>query len=308
MANVIVPTEKPMSGVIPVEYAGFLARYLNLSTQKVVHHNIKNFLQFLAQARCPIDKVTQSILNVYLDALRKSGLSNAAYNQNVSNIKKFLEYNGKRGFEYKTARVESYGKMKLVSEQGFKNILQFLVGKKDMAEKKHGKYLRDYVLFNVLYLTGLRKAEVIGLKHENIRLEGDKVVYQAICKGGKEIKKEFPASLVNDLKSLKQLEGKGDTDFIFTSQYSKRGKRMSGRALNRILNLYYKRLNGGAETVTVHSIRNLSALKVYGITRDITRTQAHLNHANLNTTQIYLRKMQTAGIDYYREMADAMHN
>lgn len=291
---------------LPIGYMGFLARYENENTQKIVNHNIKNFAEFLRANNILVEKVDQNIINIYLLSLRNRGLKNATYNLNVSNIKKFLEHFGKTGFEFKTERAEAYGNTKLVSEQGFKNVMQYLDTKRATDGNKQTKYLRDYILFNILYLTGLRKNEVMSLKHGDIILEGGEYVYQARLKRGKEIKKQFPLSLIESIKALKQAEGKADTDYIFTSIYTDKGQKLSNRALNKMLNFYYQKVNNTIENVTIHSIRNLSGFKVFQITKDIMKTQAHLNHAHLNTTQIYLDKLQSKKIDYYNEMSGAL--
>jgi len=291
---------------IPVKYFGFLSRYENSNTQGVVNHNIKHFIQFLTANGYTVENIDQSILNIYLDGLRKKGLSNSAYNQNVSNIKKCLEYFGHKHFEYKTAKRDAYQSIKLVSETAYRNIIRFLAEQKDTEAKKHTKYLRDFVLFNTLFLTGLRKNELISLKHLDIRPEAGKYFYFAKCKGGKEIKKEFPEHLINDIQELKRLEKKTDKDYIFTSIYTVGGKKLSQPALNKILNIYHRKINGAKETVTVHSVRNLSAFKLFSLTKDILKTKEHLNHSNLNTTQIYLSKLQSNGIDYYSELAESM--
>jgi integrase/recombinase XerC len=284
-----------------------LARYENANTQRVVNHNLKHFILFLTANGYTLDTVDQNIINLYLNSLRKKELSNATYNLNASNIKKFLEYQGKKGFDYKTEPTEAYGNTRLVSESGFRNVIRYLEDKKNRAEKKHAKYLRDYILLNVLYLTGLRKNEVIGLKHGDIKLEAGEYFYRARLKRGKEIKKQFPDHLLAGIAELKKAERKGDGDYLFTSKYTAGKNRLSHRALNKILNTYYQKINKTSETVTVHSIRNLSGFKVYQITKDIIKTQNHLNHAHLNTTQIYLEKLQSKKIDYYSEMAGALN-
>ena len=306
MAN-IIKSEKTGRGVLPLQYAGFLARYENANTQKVVNHNLKNFVSFLTTGGYTINNIDQNIINIYLNGLRKRELANATYNLNVSNIKKFLEYNGLKGFEYKTEKTEAYGKTRLVSEAGFRNVIRFLEEHKGEAGIKGVKYLRDYIIFNVLYLTGLRKAEVINLKHGDIKLEAGEFVYSARLKRGKEIKKQFPEQLIEGIAELRKAEGKGDNDYIFTSRYTEQGQRLSARALNKILNKYYQKINHTDETITVHSIRNLSGYKVFQITKDIQKTRQHLNHSQLNTTQIYLDKLQSKKIDYYTEMAGAMN-
>ena len=290
---------------ISTDYFGFLAQYLNLNTQKVVHHISGKFIKFLLAHGVPIATLDQNVINIYFDQLRKSDIGNNTYNQNVSIIKSFLRYMGK-DFDIKTTKVEAYGNVKMVSEIKFRRVMQYLAKQKEAPSHKQSKHLRDYIIFNLLFLTGLRKNEIIQLKHSSITTEGESHFYSTKTKGGKEIKKEFPPMLIAQIKRLKEIESRTDNDFIFTSQYTQNGNPLSNKALNCILNHYYQKVNDTEETVTVHSIRNLSSSVLHNQTKDIMVVKEHLNHSNLNTTYIYLSKLQNKNIDYYGKLSEVM--
>ena len=294
------------SNLIQHKYVSFLSRYSNENTQKVVNSSIQDFISFLHVIKATLNNVNQDIINLYLNNLRQREIKNASYNLKVSNVKKYLEYIGIKGLEYKTARIESYGNLDLISESDFKSIIHYLNTMKDQKTNKQIKYLRDYLLYNLFFQTGLRKSEVLSLKHDDICLEGDHHMYSVKIKGGKEIKKQFPDNLLSLLNELKKSENKGNSDYVFTSKYKGEQVRLSHFTINKNLNAYHNKINKKKEIVTVHGIRNLSGWKVYQITNDILKVKGHLNHVNLNTTYRYLSKLENKTIDYYTEMEKAL--
>ena len=68
---------------------------------------------------------------------------------------------------------------------------------------------------------------------------------------------------------------------------------MSNKAINKILNTHLEKMTGSKGSVRVHSIRALSAYKIYRYTNSIKEAQKHLNHASSSTTDIYLDKLDT---------------
>jgi site-specific recombinase XerD len=286
---------------LSMKYLGFLAGYNNINTQKVINNSIQDFMSFLNLGGSE-GGMNQDTVNLYLNHLRKRELRNSSYNLKVSNLKKYLEYMGIRGLKYKSSKVEAYEHMDIISENHFKSIVRYLSNMKNIPGKKSTKYQRDYILYNLFFMTGIRKAEALSLKHSDIRAEGEGLVYFVRCKGGKEIKKPFPQSLFDQIQDLKNKESKQKDDFIFTGGYGGKKLKLSHFSVNKKLNSYHHLVNEKTETVTVHGIRNLSAWRVWTITKDILKVKEHLNHFNLNTTYKYLAKIESKKIDYYEEM------
>lgn len=285
---------------IPIEYVGFISKYSN-GSKVTVRHNVKNFVEFISGGGFNLDTLNQSLINIYCDRLRNK-LGNASYNQNVSNIKNFLNYMGKNGFEYKFEKVEPYGTIKIISLRAFRNIIDYLSNAMNKPSRKRKKHLRDYILFLLMFLTALRKTEILTLKHNSIVKEAGKYFYTVKIKGGTVKKKEFPFFLVELVGKLKKTEHKNSNSYIFTSPRTKENKTLSNKALNKVINFYNKKINGATENITVHSIRALSAFNLHSSRNNILEVQEHLNHKNLNTTQIYLSKLQTKDIKYYDDL------
>lgn len=289
-----------------IKYLGFLAKYVNHYTQYIVNHNIKKFVEFLSCHNISLDRVDQSVVNIYVDGLRKKGLSNNTVNQNISCLAQFLKFIGKPELNFKRSRVTPYESSKLVSMEGLNNVLDFLRAKKDHVGHKQWIYLRDYLLFSLMFLTGLRKNEVLSLQHKDVILENDKYVYTTKIKGGSVVTKLFPEQLVGDFLKLKQMENKTDKDFIFTSNY--KGKhRVHNVSLNSIFNKHYQNANQTDQKVTVHSIRALSGYKLFEQTKDILKVKQHMNHKNLNTTDIYLQKLMEKEIATYKDLGKCLN-
>jgi len=281
---------------LALSYAGFLASYAD-SSKKMIHSYIGIFSRFLKQYNISIDEVDQNIVNLYQDATGRKDISNGTYNLRIGYIKCFLSFLGKN-FIYKYKHREPYGNIRIINEDDFKLIIHHL--EKSMKDKtslspsgilNYRRYLRDFIIFSLFYLSGLRKSELTGLKHKDVFVEGGDIFYKTDIKGSREIKKQFPVFLYNYINELKQIENKTDDCYIFTSVSNRSSTKMlSNAAPNKFFMKYFKSVTGKNERVTIHGIRNISGLAVFEETKDILITKDHLNHFRLNTTQIYLEK------------------
>jgi integrase len=297
-----------------VKLAGFLQRY-SPDSRKMIKSNLNSFLKFLNENNFSFDRLNQNVINVYLDYLWKQKtatgklISNGTYNNKVGHLKSFLNHMGKL-FIYKFKQNEEYGNIRLIKEDDFKTMLNYiedhLVYKQ---ETKYYKYLRDFIIFSTFYLTGLRKSEVLKMRHSDIFIEADMPVYQTVIKGGQKIKKEYPMKLYKLVRELQFVESKSSDDYIFTSKQGASDtsyKMLSNKALNFQLNTWFKKATGKKDHVTVHSIRNISGLAVQEITNDLYATRDHLNHKKIDTTHLYLTKVKKLTKTPLNEMQDRL--
>jgi integrase len=277
----------------PIEFKSYLARYSEVG-QGVAKSIVSEFARFLEVNNAKLSSVTQDLLDIYLLDLRRSDIKNGTYNTKVSYLKAFLGHMGMQ-FEYKYQKVEAYQNTKLVSYDGFNRVISFLDDKRQIEGKKQAKHLRDYIIFSLLFVTGMRKNEIISMRHEDITIEAGKYFFTANAKGSKEITKEIPIQLFEAIETLKAMEGKEGHHHIFTSTRSNNAgefKKLSHDSLNYVINQYYQKINNTKEVVTIHSIRNQSGYQYYQATgNDILSVQDHLGHANISTTEKYLRQV-----------------
>lgn len=288
------------------KHASFLSRYSNQHSQKVVSGQLSFFAKHASKIGLDIRELTQDDISIYARNLRNEGLRNATYNARLSALKNYSQHLGITGLDFPFQKQESYSKVRIIAEKDFKRIVSYLRHGKDCPGVKQGKFMRDYLFFSLAFFTGMRKSEVLNLRHSDIFQDGDSWKYKATGKGRKEIVKDFPSVLIADLLTLKSLEKKDNEDYVFTSFYGQTKARLAANAYNRIINQYNRKVNGRTHPVTVHGIRNLSAFTLYRKTNDILKTQQHCNHSSLNTTHIYLSKLATNKIDYYDDMAEEL--
>lgn len=142
------------------------------------------------------------------------------------------------------------------------------------------QYLRDVALFELLYSTGCRISEVVGLKWGEIDLENGKFI--VLGKGGKSrlVILGRPA-----IAALEQLKAKNYPEYeqVFLSMHR---KQMSVRDAERVMKRYLA--GAGLSTgLTPHKLRHSFATHLLDAGADIRSVQEMLGHASLSTTQVY---------------------
>jgi len=147
-------------------------------------------------------------------------------------------------------------------------------------------YLRDKALLQVLYATGARASEVIGLKIKDANLNIGYV--RCFGKGRKErivpLGKMAAETITTYLRELRpQLEKSHSGDMLFLSRT---GRKMDRIELWRIVKKYALRA-GMPKNLTVHTLRHCFATHLLSGGADLRTLQEMLGHADIKTTQIY---------------------
>ncbi len=146
--------------------------------------------------------------------------------------------------------------------------------------------LRDRALLELLYGSGLRVSELVGLDVDDVDLEEGAV--RVMGKGGKE--REVPIGRFGR-EAVEAWLGRARPGFaaglsrgaLFLNQ---RGGRLSRQSVNRILAAYVR--SAGIERhVTPHSLRHSFATHLLEGGADVRVVQELLGHASVATTQIY---------------------
>ncbi len=143
--------------------------------------------------------------------------------------------------------------------------------------------LRDRALFDVLYGTGLRVGEVVGLSVRDFDRERREV--RVLGKGGKERVVPVPAqaceSLVAYLDARRRPGVLGEPAFL-----NARGGRLSERGVRKILVRRLLEL-GIARRASPHTLRHSYATHLLDADVDLRTIQELLGHERLATTQRY---------------------
>ncbi|MGL4757296.1 MAG: site-specific tyrosine recombinase XerD, partial [Aeromonadaceae bacterium] len=146
--------------------------------------------------------------------------------------------------------------------------------------------LRDKAMLELLYATGLRVSELVGLTIENISLRQG--VVRVVGKGNKErlvpMGEEALYWLQRYLQSARTaLLGGVSCDVLFPSS---RAQQMTRQTFWHRIKLYAERA-GIRVNLSPHTLRHAFATHLLNHGADLRVVQMLLGHADLTTTQIY---------------------
>ena len=145
---------------------------------------------------------------------------------------------------------------------------------------------RDKTMLEVLYATGLRVSELVGLKFEQISFRQG--VVRIIGKGNKErlvpVGEEAMSWLeAYMIQARKKLLGERQCDYLFVTN---RGDGMTRQAFWHIIKRHAKKA-GISKVLSPHTLRHAFATHLLNHGADLRVVQLLLGHADLSTTQIY---------------------
>ena len=144
--------------------------------------------------------------------------------------------------------------------------------------------MRDQAIFELLYSSGLRLAEVLGLKLQHVL--GNPEELKILGKGGKErivpVGKKAREALAIWLEHRKEW----DSGFVDSVFLTKKGTCVSPRTIQRRLDLRARAV-GLDQHVHPHVLRHSVATHLLESSGDLRAIQEFLGHQSLSTTQIY---------------------
>lgn len=259
-------------------------RGLAENTIESYSRDLTRFLEFLDQRELSPPAVTQDDLTDYMVGLGKvlSGRSAARSLSAVKMFYRFLVSDGK--ITTSPARLLNAPKLplRLPGVLTCQEVALLL----SQPEPATPIGARDRAMLELLYATGLRVSELIGLKISNINLEAGYV--RTLGKGSKERMVPMGAKA---LEALLDYLSNGRPPLLKTNSspylfLNARGRPMTRQGFWKIIK-HYGIKAGIRKEITPHSMRHSFASHLLECGADLRSVQVMLGHADISTTQIY---------------------
>ena len=229
--------------------------------------------------------VNYNQIRSWIVSLSDDGISNSSINRKISSLKSFYR------FLLKTKQIESSPLLKHKALKSPKKIqIPFSEKELDMVlnqitYKGGFEGLRDKLIVDLFYTTGIRRTELINLKVSNVDLSNNTI--KVLGKRNKEriipiltiineqIKKYLPErSSIQDVKEVQ---------FFFLLS---NGVKLNDSFVYRLINYYFSNVSEKVKK-SPHILRHTFATHLLNNGADINSVKELLGHSSLASTQVY---------------------
>lgn len=232
-----------------------------------------------------IEKVNYSQIRSWIVSLVDSEISNVSVNRKMASLKAFYK------FLLKIKQIEVNPMLKHKALKTPK-IVQIPFSEKEVNDLMLGvdspvgfEEVRDKLIVDLFYTTGMRRAELIGLMLKNVDLSSG--VIKVLGKRNKERIMPLLSIVAGQidlyLKERIQLEEIRDSDYFFIS---KKGLKLSESFVYRLINSYFSRVSEKVKK-SPHVLRHTFATHLLNNGADLNSVKELLGHSSLASTQVY---------------------
>ena len=277
------------------DYLTYIRSVRNLSeaTVRSYRNDLRSFKNYACSGATDVseaifsdDNRSSGLVRGFIADLTRRGLNASSVNRAISSLRGFFLYLQKR------KAIEGTPMSAIRQQRGGKSLPQFLFEgemKQLLAiEGDDFSARRDCLILELLYSTGCRVAELVGIDLRHIDFKRRTIV--AHGKGNKDRVVFIGAAAYRALRSYLPLRGRLVTERGRANQQALVLNRNGGRLTTRGVALIVRRrsIAGGIQkNVSPHTFRHSFATHVLNNGADIRSVQEMLGHASLSTTQIY---------------------
>jgi integrase/recombinase XerD len=262
-------------------------RGLSPNTTAAYGRDLAQFCRFLREAGVaePGEISTGTVLT-FQARLVRDGLAASSIARKISAVRTFLAFVCREGgMERPLADLETPKKERRLPSVLSTSEVERLLAQPDTTTPEG---LRDRAMLELLYATGLRVSELVGLRPENVRLSAGFV--RCMGKGSKERVVPFGSQAARWVqKYLEEARPRHDAAGTAAQLFlTARGGAVTREAFwERIRD--YARAAGIRRKVSPHTLRHSFATHLLQGGADLRSIQEMLGHADIATTQIYTR-------------------
>ena len=282
-----------------LEYINIEKRY---SPNTIISYrkDLEDFAKFLLETESieNLQKADKKIIRNFIVHLNNQKLSKRSINRKISTLKSFYNFL-LRISEIKISPLEGISMLKFYaekqipfSEEEMKHLLLIL----EEAQVE----LLDKLIIEVLYQTGMRRAELCNLPLENVNFSRNEIV--VIGKGNKERIVPISPDLSKVLKIyyLEHREPTAEAERYFF--VSSKGKKITEKFVYLMVTSYLSQVSL-KEKKSPHILRHSFATHVLNGGAEISKVKKIMGHASLASTQVYTN----ANIEQLKKVFQAAH-
>jgi len=232
-----------------------------------------------------IDQVNYSQIRSWIVSLVEDGLSNTTINRKIASLKSFYRFLLKT----KQIQVNPLLKHKVLKTE---KKLQIPFSEKELVEALSQKSIsddfqeiRDKLIAELFYTSGIRRTELIHLKLFNVNLMSGTL--KVLGKRNKErilpILPIVAEQLSLYIRERSKLENIVDGDYLFLT---KKGLKLNDSFVYRLINSYFSSVSEKVKK-SPHILRHTFATHLLNNGADLNSVKELLGHSSLASTQIY---------------------
>ena len=242
---------------------------------------INDLYYFYIFIKKDLTKVTFEDVKDYLDHLNLKKEKTSSVRRKISSLKSFYKFLYKNGYmnkkDYPLTKV-AYPKMekRLPKFIYYNDLLEII---NESTKDKDG--IRDRLIIEMLYATGVRVSELVNIKINDIDFNNRRII--VLGKGNKERIVYYGEYSEEVLKEYLKTHERKNHNYLFVNS---KGGKLTDRGVRYIIDNIMSKLSVKVH-VTPHVLRHTFATDMLNNGCDIRVVQELLGHSSLKATEIY---------------------
>jgi integrase/recombinase XerC len=281
-----------------IDYLSFEKHY-SVHTITAYEKDIESFSAFAKAEfdQLNLEAIQYTQIRSWIVSLVDEGISNTTINRKVSSLKSYYKF---------LLKIEAIEVSPLAKHRALKTPkkVQVPFSQEEVSEvllllnqAKDFESLRDLAIVELLYSTGMRRAELIGLKVGSVDFEQQSL--KVLGKRNKERIIPLLPGLSQTLKSYLTVRQDVESNtFDSPLLITKKGVKLYDTLVYRIINRYFSRTSDKLKK-SPHIIRHSFATHLLNQGADLNIVKELLGHASLASTQVYTHNSISALKDVY---------
>jgi integrase/recombinase XerC len=266
-----------------LDYLEFEKKY-SVHTITAYKKDLETFKSFCkSNFETDLIKINYGLVRSWVVNLVDTGISNRTINRKISSLKSFYRFLQKTD----QIQVNPLAKHKALKTQ---KQVQVPFSEKEIGLVLDGvivennfESIRDKLLIELLYTTGMRRSELMNLKLEDIDF-----VNETVKVLGKRNKERY-IPFLNSIKETIEKYHKFRTDIKTNQPYlllTKKGEKLYDTLVYRIINNYFSKVSSKVKK-SPHVLRHSFATHLLNKGADLNSVKELLGHSSLASTQVY---------------------